>query len=186
MYELIEKSIPAIKKVVLEIVVFLLVLFPKSTGLISMYQQITNTSTIAAEKITAAFESKDVDALEELMCLNIKENVEDLRGKIGQMYNSIDGEIIEITVNMLGGSYDETHERGKSISQRGINIFITTTTGYYFVCICWEYINTFQPEETGIRNIGISKSDHVGPIEENLFTTIMIICATEGISEWHE
>ena len=165
-------------KFIISLLAFLLFLFPHSTSLLSISQQITNNSNVAAPKIINAIGTGDVAALEALMCLNIKQNVKNLPEKIGELFDAIDGDITEVKWDDGGGSYEGNRENGKTILQVGMDIFITTTSGTYVVGVWWEGINTFQPEETGIRNIGLSQT--------NPLKSLAIIRATEGVSSWHE
>ncbi|NLO45820.1 MAG: DUF5104 domain-containing protein [Clostridiales bacterium] len=171
-----------IDKIVIGIVAFLLTLFPNSTGLLSLHQQQTNHSFIGAEKIASAIETGDVAALESLMCLNIKENVEDLPGKVGELMDAIEGEIVESTWKSGGGSYFERREKGRQIVQAGVDIYITTTEGTYLVAVWWEAVNTFKPEETGIRNIALCDPE----LSVTDGYVLVRISATEGIGEWHD
>lgn len=71
-----------INKIVIGITAFLLMLFPNSGSLQYNYLVQTNSTDIAAPKIINAIKEKDVDALEALMCQNIKENVNNLPEEI--------------------------------------------------------------------------------------------------------
>ncbi len=165
-------------KIIISIVAILLVFFPNNKSLISYNQQITYNSAIGAEKIIEAFKNEDADALEKLMCKNIKDNVENLSNKIQGLFDAVDGEIIEATYESRGGSYSGSNPGKGSITQSGVFIYITTTTGKYDIGVWWETVNTYQPEETGIRNIGINIS---GTLE-----SLGRISATEGIGNWHD
>jgi len=166
------------KNFIISLLAFLLMLFPHSTSLLSISLQITNNTNVAAPKIINAIETSDVAALEALMCLNIKQNIDDLPVKIGELFDAIDGDIIEISWKERGGSYEENRENGKTILQIGMEFLITTTTGTYVICVWWEVINTFQPEETGIRSIGLSQT--------NPLKSLAIISAIEGVGSWHD
>jgi|GEM_PF-4304124 len=74
--------------------------------------QRTNHRDIAAPKIINAIQLKDVDALEALMCKNIKDNTEDLRGKIDELINAVEGEIISSEWKSMG-SYSSSRADGK-------------------------------------------------------------------------
>lgn len=165
-------------KFLISLLAFLLFLFPHSTSLLSINQQLTNSTNVAAPKIMNAIETGDVAALEALMCLNIKQNVKNLPEKINELLDAIDGEIIEASWVHSGGSYSGNRENGKTINQSGVDVLITTTTGTYVVGVWWETINTFQPEETGIRSIGLAQT--------NPLKTLAILRATEGVESWHD
>ena len=164
-------------KFLISLLAFLLMLFPHSTSLLSISQQITNNPNVVAPKMVNAIETRDVAALEEFMCLNIKHNVGNLPEKIGELIDSIDGNIIETTWKHSGGGYSETRDNGKVINQSGVEILITTSAGTYVAGVWWETINTFQPEETGIRNITLLDPDG---------NKLIGIRATEGVGSWHD
>lgn len=165
-------------KIIVSIVAILLIFFPNSKSLISYNQQITYNSAIGAEKIIEAFKNEDVDALEKLMCKNINNNVENLPNKIQDLFDAVDGEIIEATYESRGGSYSGSNPGKGSITQSGVFIYITTTKNIYDISFWWETVNTYQPEETGIRAITLAKTD----TNEILGR----ISATDGIGNWHD
>lgn len=160
----------------------LLVLFPNNSSLICLDQTLYNNTNVAASKIIAAFEEKNVDALENLMCYNIKQNTENLSDKINEMYSCVEGDIIEFTENMLGFSFSENRGDGNQILQHNFTITILTTQDEYRLSVLWETVNTISPEEAAIRCIVLSRKPETGNIYEHLYT----IVATEGVGEWHE
>lgn len=172
----------AIAKIISILLPILLTLFPNNTSFISIDQQINNHSGIGASKIIAAFEEKDVSALEELMCYNIKQNTEDLPGKINEMYSCVDGDIVELIEEESGSSFSANHGDGKQILQTSINIKIISTKKEYNVGVIWETINTIQTEETGIRSIVLLEKSTT----DNNYNKLYEIKATEGVSGWHE
>jgi len=163
-------------KFVIWLTAFLLMLFPNSGSLQFNYLVQTNHTNIAAPKIISAIKEKDVDALEALMCQNIKDNVDDLPGEISSLMDSIDGEIINSSWKAVG-NYDANHGEDGAILQVVLDIYLTTSTTTYFLGVTWETANSFAKEEAGIRNIGLLD------IDNNLLARIY---ATEGIFEWHD
>lgn len=170
----------AIAKIISILLPILLTLFPNNTSLISIDQQLYNHSGVATSKIIAAFEEKDVNAMEELMCYNIKQNTEDLPGKINEMYSCVEGNVIELIEEESGYSFSADHGDGKQILQTNIFITIITTRGEYRVSVMWETINTIHPEEAAIRSIVLYQKS------ETDFESLYSIRATEGVGEWHE
>ena len=170
-----------IGKIVLALLPILLVLFPNNPAVICIDQQINNHSGIAAPKILSAFVEKDVDALENLMCNNIKQNTEDLSSEINKMFSFIEGDVVEATYETGTYSFQGNRENGKQIVQSGIQIDIITTENTYIVGVTWEAINTFQKEETGIRRIFLLKKT-----TDNIPKTLCEISATDGVGEWHD
>jgi len=128
-----------------------------------------------ANNLMSAVKENDIDALEAMMCKNIKDNVPDLPDEISNMLDAIDGEIVDFTWRTMGG-YNANHGGGKSLSQKHLIINFTTSNGSYRFGMVWEYYNSFQPEEQGIRNIGLSQDGN----------TLALIKATNGVGEWHE
>ncbi|MEI6578839.1 MAG: DUF5104 domain-containing protein [Eubacteriales bacterium] len=154
---------------------FLLMLFPNSGSLQFNYLVQTNSTDIAAPKIISAIKEKDVDALEALMCQNIKENVNNLPEEISKLMDSIDGEIINSSWKNTG-NYNENRGNGKAILQVNLDIYLTTSTSTYYLGIMWETANSFAKEEAGIRGIGLMVDGRI----------LAKINATEGIGEWHD
>lgn len=162
-------------KFLIGLLTFLLMLFPNSGSLQYNYLIQTNSTDIAAPKIINAIKEKDVDALEALMCRNIKENVINLPEEIRKLVDSIDGEIISSSWKNMG-NYNEDRGNGKEILQVNLDIYLTTSTSTYYLGIMWETANSFAKEEAGIRGIGLMVNGRV----------LAKINATEGIGEWHD
>jgi hypothetical protein len=161
-------------KFVIGLTAFLLMLIPNSGSLQYLHLQQTNSTDIAVPKIISAIKAKDVDALEALMCRNIKENVNNLPEEIGKLMDSIKGEITDYSWKTVG-NYNGKRDDGRKIIQANLDIYLTTSTGTYYLSIVWEAANSFAKEETGIRGIGLMVDGRV----------LGKINATEGIGEWH-
>ena len=166
-----------ISKIIIALTAFLMLLFPNSGTLQYNHLIRTNGANFAAPAIINAIKEKDVDALEALMCQNIKDNVNDLPEEIRELMDAIDGEITDSSWRTVG-SYDAKHGADGAILQVIIAIYITTSSDTYHVGITWETANSFAKEEVGIRNIGLLDVDN------NLL--LAKISATEGIGEWHD
>jgi hypothetical protein len=159
---------------IVSVLAFLLMLFPNWGNVRYAYLTRTNTPAIVAPKIIDAVKSKDISALEAMMCKNIKQNTTDLRGEISKLVNAIEGEIIEFKwLKGDGGSYSLSGSDGKKISQVGIDFSITTTVATYLLGSMWETANNFNKDEVGFRTIGLGRLD---PRE-----SLVIISATNGI-----
>jgi len=113
------------------------------------------------------------------MCKNIKQNTTDLRGKIGELIDAIDGNIVAFEKRVVNGGSYYASRNGKTISQTIISFDITTTTGTYYLGVQWETANNFAKEEVGIRNIGISQLTPQ-------YQVLVIIEATNGVGNWHD
>ncbi len=166
-------------KIIVSIVAILLIFFPNNKSLISYNQQITYNSAIGAERIIEAFKNEDVAALEELMCKNIKENTENLSDKIQSMFDIVNGEITETSYEHAGYSFSQSNPGKGEINQSVVRITIKTTVQEYCLFVNWETINTYQPNENGIRRITVNVGDNYAEL-------LCEISATNGICEWHE
>lgn len=166
-------------KIIAGIVAFFLIFFPNNKTLIGFNQQYTYNSSIGAERIIEAFKNEDVAALEELMCQNIKDNVENLPDKIQGLFDTINGEIIETSYEHAGYSFSQTNPGKGEINQSIVRIILTTTVQEYCLFVNWETINTYQPNENGIRRIVVNVGDNYAEL-------LCEISATNGICEWHE
>jgi len=161
---------------------FLLGLFPSSLGLLGEYQRRTFDMDASVNMVMDAIKARDIDALEALMCYNIKQNASDLSDTIGGLIDAIDGEIVEFNWRN-GFSYEESRDSGKRIVQReAVADFKTSAGGNYRLAILWEVVNTFKPEERGIRDIVLFDRNLIG--QDNY--KVAQICVTEGNGSWHD
>ena len=165
-------------KIIVSFLSFLLMLFPNWGNVRYQYLVRTNTPAIIEPKVIDAIKTKNAGAMEALMCKNIKQNTSDLRGEINKMLNAIDGEIISIERRFGGGSYYEKRSNGKIISQAGFDFTITTTKETYLLVSTWEIANNFNKDEVGFRTIGLIIPDPLN--------ALVVISATNGISNWHD
>lgn len=160
---------------IIKVLVFLLMLFPNSAYLQGQYQLTVFDNAATRNSITEAIKTRNVDALEAMMCQNIKKNVDDLPGEIVALIDTIDGEIIEWDWDP-GSEYDGS-KYGKQIKSTGWDGQIDTTNTTYFMVIKWEVANNFAPGEMGMRRIAIFDKDREMLAE---------IRATEGVGGWHD
>ena len=165
-------------KIIVGFLSFVLMIFPNWGNVRYAYLVRTNSPSIVAPKVIDAIKTKNIVALESMMCNNIKQNTSDLRGEIGKMLDAIDGDIISIERRSGGGSYSESRSNGRKISQEGFDFTITTTKQTYALGSCWETANNFNPAETGFRTLGLGI---ISPLE-----SLVLIKATNGIREWHD
>jgi hypothetical protein len=157
----------------------LLFLFPFLSGLFpgqQTWQPLDNEAV--AITVISAVKTRDVAALEDLMCLNIKQNTSDLTNEIEKLLDAIDGEQIEFSWLKRGG-YQESNGKGKNISQNYLRIDIITSTEHYFLLIVLETYNSFAPKEMGIRSITLMT-------ETDWNKVLYAIQATNGIIGWHD
>jgi len=159
-------------KIIAAIVAFVVWLFPS----LQRIQPLDNTAI--ANSVISAMKTRDVTALEALMCKNIKDNTSDLPGEIGKLLDAMDGEKTEFTWLRAGGC-TVTDGKGHTINQNYLLIDITTSSEKYGFLIILETYNNLSPAEMGIRSIAlILKADPVNDLYR--------IQATNGLYEWHE
>ena len=166
-------------KIIVSILTFLLMIFPNSKMLLAPYQSMTYPGEkVIIEEVMSAIEARNITALKDMMCKNIKNSVPNLTGKIGELIDCIDGDITKFEQIWGNAYYAETKSSGKKISQVSFAISITTSTKAYHLSILWEYVNNFSKDERGIRRIGIAEQGQ----SEYMYT----ISATNGIFDWHD
>jgi len=167
-----------VTSIILSILTVLLMLFPNSTRLQVESRKRILARDFTGENIVRIINERDNDALEELMCGNIKQNMSDLSDKIEELFDIIDGEIIDFKWETFSGYY-ENHANGKSISQKDYRLDFSTATGSYRIRGIMEYFNSFQPKEMGIRSITLRD-------DPSASEWVVQIRATNGVGEWHE
>ncbi|MDR2687769.1 MAG: DUF5104 domain-containing protein [Oscillospiraceae bacterium] len=126
--------------------------------------------------VISAIKTRDIDTIEAFMCKNIKDSVPDLRGEIGKMIDTIQGEITSHSSKSYENFYSSKGAIRQSVSVSEIN----TSTFKYLINITWEIYNNFSLEERGIRYIGLRLVTDDGYDE-----TLPIIKATNGIGQVH-
>ena len=99
--------------------------------------------------VISAFKTRDIAAIEAFMCKNIKDNVPDLKKKIGKMVDAVDGKISNSTTK----SYEDFYVSKGAIHRSISNSIIKTSVKTYYLDIRWETYNNFSFEERGIRYI---------------------------------
>ena len=117
-------------------------------------QRLSFNMNSSADKVMSAIKKRDIETLESMMCLSIKENEDDLSNRIGNLIDTIDGEILEYTWSQ-GGSHGESSHDGKILDRQDFSIRVESTEGVYILQITWEIANNFAPEETGICAISV-------------------------------
>lgn len=142
----------ALHKVISAFLSLLILLFPGTFE--NLRQQRDNNFNDWAPVIVEAIKTENVEQLEDLMCLNIKQTTENLPEKIQELYECIEGEIIEYVVDKEPhGSSDN----GVSKTEFGYGIYITTDKQKYYIGGVWRTTDTDNPEETRIRSITLSE-----------------------------
>ncbi len=121
-----------------------------------------NDFNLWAPKIAAAFSEKDVDALEGMLCDDIKEETENLPEIIQEMFDKVDGEFTEVTWKIPETPfYGDMHTFSASI----VNLYLTADGQTYRIEMLWAAACTYAPEETKIRAIVIHMPDFSDNIE---------------------
>lgn len=151
----------------------------EDSKLIKEQEKNFDKSVVAAE-IMDAIENRDIDALEAMMCQNIKDNVENLPEKIGEFIDTLPGEIIkwELDTNPSFSTY-EKNGKGKVIQEIEIEAIVYTTVGGpYEVSVIWQFINNYQPEELGIRTFELLDKNPELPVQKCIALIIQTQNAT--------
>jgi len=126
--------------------------------------------------------TEDKNALEAMMCKNIKQYVPDLHGEIQKLFDAVDGEVIDYALQFGGPISVERRSDGRQISQRAISVNFSTSEGNYVLAVNWEIVCNFAPEETGIRYIIL----YSGSLSDPDKVKLAEIMATEGWGGWHD
>ena len=165
------------------LMIFLSTIFPNNKNLMVYRQERDNSLNIYGPIMMEAILNKDVPAMRDLMCANIKRNVKNLDQEIQNLYDMIEGETVSSKISE-GASASFSGEKG-TIEQSGINFFVTTTERRYMVNVTWETVNNMKPEETKIRAIHLVEHIYDGDtfVRSDLLYEIV---ATEGLMKWHE
>ena len=108
---------------------------------------------IWAQAVIVSVEKRDVDALERMMCKNIRDNEDDLRAKIQLLYDGIDGDV-------KGIDWDTPYEGSISTTYKTIDIFFTVTTSkdVYYLSTTWIFQNAKAPDSKGIYYIALRRA----------------------------
>jgi len=173
-----------LSKFIAGIIAFLLTFFPNSLFLQASYQSHTFDRGATAHAVVDAIETRNVEALADMMCKSIKTGEPDLPGEIQRLYNIIDNANIddetEITWEWMG-SYNKSDGTGKRIAQTYLVIFFPSVGGDYLLNFCWETVNNFAPDERGIRFVSFAFR---GPIPTGMYD--FCLRAAKGVGEWHD
>jgi len=126
-------------KIIVSILAFLLMIFPNSKYLIAEHQSLTFNMDASVSSVVNAFKAKDILTLEAMMCQNIKDNVSELRTRIGEMFDAIDGDISSISKWERGYSREERNGQMRLYHQEiRVNIAATKT---YCLSIVWGIVD---------------------------------------------
>jgi hypothetical protein len=143
---------------IISILAFLLTIFPSCGMLLAPYQSLTFPGEKAiTEEIMAAIEAKNIAAIEDMMSLKIKRNVNDLPGKIDKLIEAIDGKII--VYSRSGGGGNDVKDYGTRISRTSWSITIETANESYWLSMSWVVVNNRAPEEVGMSGVSLLDSE---------------------------
>jgi len=170
-----------LNNIIIGFMAFLLTLFPNSLGLRASYQSRTFNMDASISTVMDAVKARDVATIEALMCKNIKQNVPNLSGEIGDLIDAIDSKIIKYRWER-GYTYQEKKGDGRQISQQSVYVDFETSDGNYLLVVLWEIVCNFAPEETGIRRIVLYSGSTYDPDRVRLAE----IAAVVGDNSWHD
>jgi hypothetical protein len=109
-----------------------------------------------SNNIIQAIETRDVDALEDMMCPALKKT-DNLRGKIEALFDAVDaidgkvdGKFVEFKSN---GGDTESDESGfgRQVNLRSWSLEYKSDTGNYSLNITWFIKNTDNPDFEGMK-----------------------------------
>ena len=152
-----------IKKILISVLAFLLTIFPNNSTLLENYQELQFIGVKSVnEIIVKAVKEKNADLIYELYCPYYKENVEDLHRKLNELFDCIDGEILEVSGG--GRGIESSKNNGKySYHKRNWNINFKTDTYdeatavgthgniNYTLYVSWTISDTRNPEFVGLE-----------------------------------
>jgi len=142
-------------QIIAGILSFLLMIFPWSGTLLSLYQSASFPGEkVVIQNIVDAINARDIDAIEAMFSLDTKQNTANLRGNIGALIDAVDGEIISETQHS-GYASDESGT-GKAISRRSWARRLKTAMQTYILDISWTIVNTSAPREVGLNSLTLS------------------------------
>ena len=147
-------------KIILSILAFLLTIFPNSRTLLTQQQSWSFPGkSVVSQNIVDAINAGDTDALMDMMSLDTKQNMEDLRGHVEELMNAIDGEIIEGKLG--GGGYSSSESgTGQAIRKESWEWEIKTATSSYELDIYWIIVHSHAPQEVGLCSLSLYDSEN--------------------------
>jgi len=145
-------------RIEIAIVAFLIFLMPwaESLGLGFTYARLTVNHTQIAAEVVAAINTKDVEKLQSMMCLNIKDNVNDLPTKISDFCDAVltvtDGKLTDSPLDIRKDVVRLTRPEFGQMQQDYIVIFFYKGSVRYAFSVTWAIC--LSPE-AGIRHISL-------------------------------
>jgi hypothetical protein len=161
-------------KIILSLLAFLLWLFPMfGPSEFDREKKFYDQQTIA-DTVMAPIMTPDAEALEAMICKNIKDNTPDLSEQIARLLQLTEG----VTSYSAEGSDSYEGRRGSNrIFKQHVDIRFQISAVKYGLFIAWE-INNFSPAEKGIRHVNLTNMD----TRELLIDFV----STEGFMQWHD
>ncbi len=154
-----------IKKILISVLAFLLTIFPNNSTLLGNYQELQFIGVKSVnEIIVKAVKEKNADLIYELYCPYYKENVEDLHRKLNELFDCIDGEILEVSGGGRGSESSKNngkyyyHNRMWNINFKTDTYDEATAVGThgdinYTLYVSWTISDTRNPEYVGLRSL---------------------------------
>lgn len=135
-----------ISSLIVALVVFLFGLFPNSKLITNLYSFYYDWTEIT-QNITEAVNENDSELLASMASPKMKEEYPDLKNRLDAMFDSIEGEVINVENNHT--SYLDT--------ERDFSFLITTSETRYSIEILYTALDTeSEHKEIGIRRVCIS------------------------------
>lgn len=161
-------------KIIISIVSVLLILFPFSGTLRSVYQNMTFPGRdVIISDIIDAVKSEDIEALEKMFSDNKKEEIENLSEKLQTMIELIDGEIIN--AEFLAGLGGESSESGMGYAVHSYSweIEFETSKSSYILLVSWVKTDTLEPENVGLVSFKLLDTENKD--DQGFYTELILI-----------
>lgn len=141
-------------KILASILAILLMIFPDSGTLLSLYQQLSFPGEVeVAELVVDAIIAGDIEVLKNMYSETAKSTGEVTTENIEGLINSFDGNIIQGKyVDWGGGEYSAN---GVVEIHRSIKIKFTTTENEYKMHVSWQVADTECPENVGLVQLSL-------------------------------
>ncbi len=146
--------------IIISIVAFLLTIFPFSQTLLATHQQLSfQGNQVISQNIVEAINSNDIQAIEDMLSEERKQNMSDPKKSISEFLQSFDGEIVEIG-HISGGSESAESGSGYVYKVRDWRIEIETSQGERWLYVTWVIADTINPEHVGMCGMTFYDTEH--------------------------
>ena len=139
------------KKIIVGMLSFLLMIAPWSNGLFSLRERLAFDRNVVWAKIAQCVENRDVETLESMMRPWFKENISDLTTELEEFFDAIDGNI----VNIIKGAEGSRTDNGIYSEDMRLGVGTDKAISYHLV-IMYDVSNSKNRKEVGISAIRLA------------------------------